>query len=405
MKHMTDWQQPEAIGRKQKKPYVIFYGAGGGVRALLPLGVLAKIREMRQSHFIHGVDCLTGPSTAAIYTSGFNREDPKNSGEPLHSEQDMIDMYRNACPKIFDLHHIRRHFPGYKKLTGRNKYDPAVLEKFLHQLIGDMPVSGGLKSHLIPAKALKGRNIRFKAIKEAPKHNFYPDTPMYQAAMASAMHPGCFPSYHLKTSNAEYDFIDGGLFEHPYFVYQEIKRVIPEDREIHMVFMSTGIEPKHGFDKSMFDLASLTQQFSLRHGMPLAAEKTTAVDQEAMKNLRAELGSRFIELEFHLEDVFPQGSVPIVDDVTPETLEAYYSATDRLIESRIDTIRQICDLLNNRETWEMEQKMVTHQIVQAEPKQDPSIMSWLSSWVPAFGHRNNTAEEPSAATPNSPVLH
>ncbi|MEM6812284.1 MAG: patatin-like phospholipase family protein [Pseudomonadota bacterium] len=351
---LTDWEKPVELTETRKKPYVIFYGEGGGVRALLPLGVLAKIREMRDQHFIHGVDCLAGPSTASIYMSGFNRADPKNPLQPLRSEQEMIDLYRVSCPEIFHLHHIRRHIPG-AKYAGMNKYDPAILENFLEQLLGDMAVSDGMKSQLVPAKALKGKNIRFVSMKETPEANFLAETPLYQAVMSSCMHPGCFPSYRMETPVGSYDFIDGGLFEHPLFLYQEVKKMLPEGADIHMVYMSTGTEPHHKFDAKKFSAATLMEQFSIRHGMPLAAEKTTGVFKEGMRHLRAELGSNFIELEFNLDEIFPANAVPIVDDVTLTTLEAYETATQKLIDSRIDVIRQISDLLNYRETWDTNQ--------------------------------------------------
>lgn len=335
-----------------KKPYVIIYGDGGGVRALLPLSVLANIRQLRDSHFMHGVDCIAGPSTASIYLGGFNRPDPENPTEPLRTEQEMIDLYRASCPEIFHLHHIRRHLPG-TKITGYNKYNPAILENFLHELIGDMPISEGLKSQLIPAKALRGKNIRFCSLKENPEADFSPETPLYKACMASSTHPACFPSYRLNAAGQTYDFIDGGLFEHPYYIFREIKRMLPEGTEIHMIHMSTGTEPKHRFDAKKFSAANLSDLFGIRNGMPLASEKTTAEYQEGMKHLRAELGANLIELNFKLEDLFGEKNVPLVDDVMPATLQAYETASEKLITMRYDAIRQISDLLTYRETWDL----------------------------------------------------
>jgi len=335
-----------------KKPYVLLYGVGGGVRALLPLAVLKQIREMRDSHFIHGVDCLGGPSTAAIYLSGFNRLDPDNPTEPLRSEAEMVEMYKEASPQIFDLHSVRRHF------IGRNKYDPRVLESFLHQLMGETTFSEGLKSQIVPAKTFKGAGFRFTSLKEAPEHNHGGNVPAYQVSMASATHPGCFPTYPLEVEGKLHRFEDGGLFDNPYYTYRYLKRSLPADTDIHMIVLSTGVEPDHLLNADQFDKTPLSKMFGLRSGMPLAQEKTNGDFNEGMHHLRRELGTNLIELDYDLQSMFGRKknkpvSVPILDDATPEVLKLYDEAAARLIESKADTIRQIADLLTYRETWDL----------------------------------------------------
>ena len=334
-----------------KKPYILFYGAGGGMRALLPLSVLSYIREMRQSHFIHGVDCLAGPSTASIYNAGFNRPSMDDPSEPFWSEADMHQNYEGAAKGIFHLHHVRRHMPLVSLYEGR-KYNPENLQSFLTELLGDTKIGDGIKSQIIPARALKGRNFYFKACKENPEQGFASDLSLVDATLASASHPGCFPSHSVSVNGSRYDLIDGGMFDTPLHTYLEIKRMLPADREIYMIYMSTGNEPKHSYDASRFGQAGLSELFSLRRGMPLAQEKSAADFQASMHQLRQELGARLVEFSFPLDELFLKGRVPFIDDARPETIENYRRASETLISAKQETIREVADLLNWRETYD-----------------------------------------------------
>lgn len=400
-----------------KKPYVIFYGTGGGARALLPLRVLAHIREKRQSHFINGIDCFAGPSTAAIYMSGFNTPDPKNPTEPLWSEQDMVDNYQKTLPEIFHLHHKRRHLSGMfhdkilpksvassnaskRFITSAHKYNQAILEAYLKDLNTGRKFSDGLKSQLVGAHSFSGKNIRFKDIKEAPHHNFEANMAAHKIATASSAHPICFPSYPMELECGKYNFIDGGFFEHPLHVYLEMRRILPEEYEIHMVYMSTGNEPSHGCSSEEFDRLGITGYFDLKNKMPLSTQFTAAQFKENMNTLRAELGDRLHEFDFNLEDYFPKNEIPLMDDIQPSTLEKYEESSKRLIIAKAESIRDISDLLTARQTFEIyEQSNVSEFTDAVKNTSQPSSANWydrFASFMPlafrktAIQPKNNT---------------
>lgn len=412
-----------------KQPYVIFYGGGGGARGMIPLGMLSQLRNDRGDHFMQGVDCVAGPSTAAIYLSGFNRRNPESPQSSLWSEDDILGNYRAALPRIFH-HSMHRHIFGmvadnlprvlsddgrlHRALIKRAKYHPEILEGCLKELLGDMKVSDGLRSHIIPTKVYQGDSIRFANILESPSRSTHADIETYKAVMASSMHFACFPTYPIEIGDRKYHCQDGGMIEHPYHVYRIMKNALPEGAEIHMVLLTTGREKPFDCPPKRFDHLGLTGSFHYSNGMPVATEFSDGSYRENMRHLRDDLGERLIEIDYDLAPHYEKsGKVPYMDDAKPEVLDSYDRIAAAVYKEKsveFDRVKALLDLRtdmrNNPEMYmtapepEVEAMDLPEipAFVSEEPlsQQGRSLRTLFKGWIPQWGSQSQG---------NTPTFH
>lgn len=415
------------MSQSVKKPYVIFYAAGGGARGMIPLGMLTRLRNDRGEHFMQGVDCVAGPSTGAIYMAGFNRPDPESPESPLWSEDDILRNYRTALPHIFH-HSVNRHIFGmvadnlprllsdegrlHRALIKRAKYHPEILEGYLKQLLADTTVGEGLRSHIIPTKVYQGDSIRFANILEAPSRSTHTNIETYKAVMASSMHFACFPTYPIEIGDRKFHCQDGGMVEHPYHVYRIMKNALPEGTDIHMILMTTGREKPIDCPPKRFDHLGLSGAFHYSNGMPVATEFSEGAYRENMRHLRDDLGSRLIEIDYDLAPHYAKtGKVPYMDDAKPEVLGSYDTIAAAIYEERspdFDRIKALLDLRtdirNNPELYaeatEQEIKSPSPEVPAVVEDPRPTIRnrrSFFTGWIPQWGTQPQSS--------NVPTLH
>jgi hypothetical protein len=276
----------------------------------------------------------------------------------------MLENYRVALPHIFH-HSIRRHLFGmaadflprildddgriHRSLMKKAKYHPEILENYLKDLLGDIKVSAGLRSHIIPTKIYQGDNLRFSNILEASGQNEHDGMEMYKAVMASSMHFACFPTYAIELEGKTVHCQDGGMIEHPYHVYQTMKHALPEGTDIHMVILSTGREKPAECSATRFNHLGLTGAFHYSNGMPVVTEFTEGGYRENMRHLQRDLGSKLIDIDFDLAPHFASGNIPHMDDATPAVLESYDAIAATEYERNAEKFGRLRALLDLRE--------------------------------------------------------
>jgi len=281
------------------------------------------------------------------------------------SEAQMLDHYKTAIPQIFHLDSTKRHIFGavadhlparlsedgriHKILKSKSKYDPAVLEKCLVQLLDDTKLNEGLRSQIIPTKTYQGDAIRFTKIHEVSGHDSYADIEIRKAVMASCMHPLCYPSYPIELDGRTVSCLDGGLVEHPYHVYRKMKSALPAGTDIHMIMMSAGREKPAECSPHRFDTLGLRGMFHHSHGMPLVQEYVSAGDTENMKHLREDLGENLIEINYDLAPYFGANHIPQLDDAKPAVLSKYDEIAADVYKKQAANFDRIKRLLDLRE--------------------------------------------------------
>ncbi|KAL9148433.1 hypothetical protein ABFS82_12G040700 [Erythranthe guttata] len=128
---------------------------GGGVRALIPLVILAKLESQLQK--IDGKDARiadyfdviagtnTGALTAAMLTT------PNENNRPMFTAQEIIEFYLDNFPKIFPQgdNIFSRAAKKYKQWFGEIKYDGKYVNKVIKEKIGDTKLNQTLTDIVI----------------------------------------------------------------------------------------------------------------------------------------------------------------------------------------------------------------------------------------------------------------
>jgi uncharacterized protein len=182
---------------------------GGGIRGLIPALVLAEIERRTGRRTAELFDLVAGTSTGGILACGLTRPGP--DGRPLHSAEELAELYRTEGPKIFDRSLIKRITSVEGLLDER--YDDRGLNRALATYLGETRLREALTDVLITAYDIEDRFAFFFRSGRARTDDQY-DFSMAQAARATAAAPSYFEPVEVTDAAGArtYPLIDGGVF-------------------------------------------------------------------------------------------------------------------------------------------------------------------------------------------------
>jgi uncharacterized protein len=221
------------------KPIRILSIDGGGIRGILPAMVLAELEKQTQKPVSQLFDLIAGTSTGGILGLGLTK--PNAEGLPAYSAQQMIDLYLQEGPRIFQANWWHG-LQSLGNLTGP-KYPAEPIEEVLQEYFGETNLDQSLTPVLITAYEIERRIAWFfksRHAKDSPQRNFL----MRQVARATSAAPTYLPPVKIqaKTGQDYYSFIDGGVFANNpgLCALVEAQKMFPKSKEILLVSLGTG---------------------------------------------------------------------------------------------------------------------------------------------------------------------
>jgi patatin-like phospholipase/acyl hydrolase len=172
----------------------------GGIRGLIPALVLAEIERRTGRRTAELFDLIAGTSTGAVLACGLTRPGP--DGKPLHSADELADLYRTEGPKIFD-----------RSLRIDERYHDSGLDAALAASLGDARLKDAVTDVLLTAYDDKDRFAFFFRSSRARIDDAY-DFSMATAARAAAAAPSSFAPVEVTDAAGarSYWLRDGGAF-------------------------------------------------------------------------------------------------------------------------------------------------------------------------------------------------
>ena len=182
---------------------------GGGIRGLIPALVLAEIERRTGRPTAELFDLIAGTSTGGILACGLTRPGP--DGKPLHSADDLAELYRTEGPKIFDRS-LRKKVTSVGGLIDE-RYDDAALNSALATYLGDARLKDAVTDVFLTAYDFKDRFAFFFRSSRARTDESY-DFSMAEAARSSAAAPTYFEPVEVTDAAGArtYPLIDGGVY-------------------------------------------------------------------------------------------------------------------------------------------------------------------------------------------------
>src|SRR5215211_2712048 len=182
---------------------------GGGIRGLIPALVLAEIERRTGRPTAELFDLIAGTSTGGILACGLTR--PGSDGKPMHSAEELAELYRTEGPKIFDRSLIKRITSVEGLLDER--YDDKGLNRALATYLGDARLRDALTDVFITAYDIEDRFAFFFRSSRARTDDTY-DFSMAEAARATSAAPSYFEPVEVTDAAGArtYPLVDGGVF-------------------------------------------------------------------------------------------------------------------------------------------------------------------------------------------------
>ncbi len=190
---------------------------GGGIRGIIPAGILIALEEKLQeqsgnpeARVADYFDLIAGTSTGGILACIYLCPDIEHPGRPRFTAEQALNLYFERGDEIFDIPLLHRLRSGGGTLD--EKYPADGLEEALDDYLGELKLSALLKPCLIPAYDIKRRKAHFfrqhRAKTEANRNFLVRDV-----ARATSAAPTYFECARVKSDAAiSYPLVDGGVF-------------------------------------------------------------------------------------------------------------------------------------------------------------------------------------------------
>jgi uncharacterized protein len=182
---------------------------GGGIRGLIPALVLAEIERRTGRRTAELFDLIAGTSAGGILACGLTRPGP--DGKPLHSAEELAELFRTEGPRIFDRS-LRKRITSVEGLVDE-RYDDRGLNAALASYLGDARLRDALTDVLLTAYDIRDRFAFFFRSSRARTDDSY-DFAMTAAARAGAAAPSYFEPVEVTDAAGArtYPLVDGGVF-------------------------------------------------------------------------------------------------------------------------------------------------------------------------------------------------
>jgi patatin-like phospholipase/acyl hydrolase len=182
---------------------------GGGIRGIIPAILLADLERRTGKRTAELFDMVAGTSTGGILALGLVR--PGADGEPMYRAEDMVNLYVEDGPRIFE----RRVWHRIKAIgnLAEEKYPNQGVDEVLEGRLGDARLADAVLPVLVTAYDLEAREPHFfkshRAQKD-PTKNFL----MRDAARATSAAPTYFEPAHIRAWDDQpyAALVDGGVY-------------------------------------------------------------------------------------------------------------------------------------------------------------------------------------------------
>ncbi len=219
---------------------------GGGIRGIIPAGILIALEEKLQqgagnedARIADYFDLIAGTSTGGILACVYLCPSPDQPARPRFDASDALGLYFERGDEIFDIplwHKIRSGAGLFDE-----RYPAAGLEEALDDYLGELKLSALLKPCLITAYDIRRRRAHFFRQHRAerdPNRNFL----VRDVARATSAAPTYFECARIKSdANLVYPLVDGGVFaNNPSLCAYAEARVHADKRAADMLILSLG---------------------------------------------------------------------------------------------------------------------------------------------------------------------
>jgi len=378
----------------EKKPLVVLFNHGGGMRGLIPAHLMSKIEEATGLRMAEMVDVFAGPSTGAILNAGLNVPHDQDPKRPKYRARHMVRFYEREGARIFPQDRFR-DFRGFihdfnnrtmkisklNSLMRHGHYDPQHLSYCLKQLYGSTKLHQSLKSLVIPVYNIDSGAL--EVVEEAgedegsPVHNYNnvidrgghavwlknmkmrrnrrktPEVTLHDAIMGSTAAPSYFPCHHFEVKDRhtnEYRHItgiDGSMFDNPCISYHgAIRQHIEADQPIIMIVLGTGYTLR-SIKKDQWNSYGGIGVVDPVNDLPLINILFHAPESALMESFSQELGSHLHVFNNSLLNDIGAADVPnmAIDDAAPENLKKMGHFAQGIIEANQKSFDRVCELL------------------------------------------------------------
>jgi patatin-like phospholipase/acyl hydrolase len=192
--------------QEPQPPHRLLALDGGGIRGIIPAMVLADLERRSARRTAELFELIAGTSTGGIIALALTTPGPE--GRPAWSAEDLVSLYSDEGPRIFDRSRVRALHGIFDE-----RYEAAALEAVLERYLGEARLSQSVSHVLLPTYDTVSRSVFFfdsvRAARE-PEH----DCLSRFAARATSAAPTYFepPARPADAPHGEQVFVDGGLF-------------------------------------------------------------------------------------------------------------------------------------------------------------------------------------------------
>lgn len=186
---------------------------GGGIRGLIPALLLAELERRTGRPIAESFDLIAGTSTGGILACALTLPDPDEPARPRYAAAELVSLYDDEGPAIFDRTLWRKVRTAWGALDER--YASAGLRDALERRLGDAPLSAILPGVeiLVTAYDLERRKatiLRSTRARADPADDFL----LRDVALATAAAPTYFEPARIRdlADRSSYALVDGGVF-------------------------------------------------------------------------------------------------------------------------------------------------------------------------------------------------
>ncbi len=297
---------------------------GGGIRGIIPAGVLSELERRTGRPTAECFDLIVGTSTGGILALGLTR--PNASGKPFYTARKLMELYEKHGEEIFS----RSFWKGMSSVGGAvdERYDHKPFERVLDRYFQEEILGNALKPVLLSSYDIENRSpFFFKSWKEEMR-----SVSMKAAARATSAAPTFFEPAPVAIGRKKVYLIDGGVFVNNPAVsaYAEARRLFPDETDLLVVSLGTGelIRPIPYREARSWGL--------VQWAIPMLNVVFDGVSDAVDYQLKHLLGERFFRFQVSLERASDD-----MDNVHPSNIDALKQEAKTLIrkeKARLETL-------------------------------------------------------------------
>ncbi|CAH2051039.1 unnamed protein product [Thlaspi arvense] len=193
---------------------------GGGIKGIIPAVILKYLETALQkkdptARIADYFDVVAGTSTGGLMTAMLTTPDPNNSNRPLFTAEEIIKLYKQEGPHIFDQTNSTWFISvlassEWNSLTPGPKYDGKYLHKIICETLNQTRLNQALTNVVIPTFDIK---LLQPTIFSSFKLEVHPslDALLSDISIGTSATPTYFPPIYFKNKETEFNLIDGGV--------------------------------------------------------------------------------------------------------------------------------------------------------------------------------------------------